>query len=66
MISYDKSIKIRIDSETLEELKILARINKVKTSEFVRQLIYRELGKNRELIKEEKEKALHYNSTPLH
>jgi metal-responsive CopG/Arc/MetJ family transcriptional regulator len=59
MISYDKSIKIRIDSETLEELKILARINKVKTSEFVRQLIYRELRKNRDLIKEEKEKALH-------
>ncbi|NPA13769.1 MAG: hypothetical protein GXN97_01105 [Aquificae bacterium] len=59
MISYDKSIKIRIDSETLEELKILARINKVKTSEFIRQLIYRELRKNRDLIKEEKEKALH-------
>ena len=59
MISFDKSIKIRIDSETLEELKILARINKVKTSEFIRQLIYRELRKNRDLIKEEKEKALH-------
>jgi post-segregation antitoxin (ccd killing protein) len=47
---YDATIKIRIDKETLEELKKLARKKKIKVSTLVRLLIYAELKKHRTSI----------------
>jgi len=47
MLFYDKLLQIRIDKETLEELKRIAKQEKMPVSVFVRLLIYREINRKK-------------------
>ena len=56
MAYYDAIIKVRIDKETLKQLKALAKQQNLKVSELIRELIYREIKRQR--IKESIAKQL--------
>jgi antitoxin component of RelBE/YafQ-DinJ toxin-antitoxin module len=47
MQSFDAILKLRIDKETLQELRKIAKKHKISTSELVRRLIYVEIRKHR-------------------
>ena len=51
---YDTILKIRIDKETLSELKKIAKKEYSSVSEFIRALIYAELNRQRKASKGEK------------
>ena len=44
---YDKRLILAIDSETLKELKKIAKERKIKISQLVRHLIYEEIRRHR-------------------
>ena len=47
MRTYDTKLEIRIDKETLKQLKALAKKRKMSVSEIVRSAIYKELKRER-------------------
>ena len=48
---YDSTLKVRLDKETLRELKKIAKKKKMPVSVLVRLLIYAELKKHRKETK---------------